>query len=119
MPTLGLMIIGVVTSFGDSSEGTFKIEITGKRADRSECMATKRKMIHIYATGVEKAEIENRASESGKSVSKYLLELAMSTAKEQPRRVRIKKPDRSKVVDIPGPPADDVERGFHDHPSKR
>jgi hypothetical protein len=113
------MIIGVVTSFGDSSEGTFKIEITGKRADRSECMATKRKMIHIYATGVEKAEIENRASESGKSVSKYLLELAMSTAKEQPRRVRIKKPDRSKVVDIPGPPADDVERGFHDHPSKR
>lgn len=82
-------------------------------------MATKRKMIHIYATGDEKAEIENRAKESGLSVSKYLLELAMASAKEQPRRVRIKKPDVSEVADIPRPPDDDVERGFFVHPSKR
>lgn len=83
-------------------------------------MATKRKMIHIYATGDEKAEIENRAHESGKSVSKFLLELAMSSAKEEPKRVRISKPDRTQdKIDVPPPSDDGVKRGFFVHPPKK
>ena len=83
-------------------------------------MATNRKMIHIYATGDEKAEIEKRAKDSGKSVSKYLLELATSSSEVEVKRIRVSKPDRTQDnVKVPPPSSDGVERGFFVHPAKK
>ena len=83
-------------------------------------MPTKRKMIHVYVTEEEKADIETLAKRKGTSVSKLLLGLAnhACSVKEGQPRVTVSKPDRGDPVEVPVPD-DGVERGFPEHPSRK